>query len=75
MKKSELKQIIKEEINKILKENSLQNVTLHLINADDDPEHSVWAIFKNNKLIKSNFEDIETAKQWAKEKGYVVIDI
>lgn len=81
MKRSELKQIIKEEIQKVLKEYNSEDefakaknkeLFIHLIHAEDDPEHLVYALFdKDDKIIKSDFEDITSAERWANENGYV----
>jgi hypothetical protein len=47
---------------------------IYLTSAEDDEEHLVYALYdKNNKIIKSNFEDVKSAKNWAKEKGYNAI--
>jgi hypothetical protein len=47
---------------------------IYLTSAEDDEEHLVYALYdKNDKIIESNFEDIKSAKDWAKEKGYNAI--
>lgn len=49
---------------------------IYLIPAEDNPEHSVYALFdKNDKIIKSDFEDIASAKEWADENGYVATQL
>jgi len=56
--------------------NENKELFIHLISAEDDPEHSVYALFdKNDKIIKSDFEDIASAKEWADENGYVATQL
>ena len=51
--------------------NENEELSIYLITAEDDPEHSVYALFDNNQnLIKTDFEDIKSAKMWAKENEY-----
>jgi len=58
----------------LVKEN--QEAFIYLVPAEDDPEHSVYALFdKDNKLIQSNFEDTKSAETWAEENGYVAIQL
>jgi hypothetical protein len=49
-------------------------LSIYLVSAEDDPEHLVYALFDNNQnLIKTDFEDIESAKMWAKENEYNMV--
>jgi len=51
--------------------NENEELSIYLVSAEDDPEHSVYALFDNNQnLIKTDFEDIESAEMWAKENEY-----
>jgi hypothetical protein len=51
--------------------NENEELSIYLVSAEDDPEHSVYALFDNNQnLIKTDFEDIESAKMWAEENEY-----
>jgi len=51
--------------------NENEELSIYLVSAEDDPEHSVYALFDNNQnLIKTDFEDIESTEMWAKENEY-----
>ena len=51
--------------------NENEELSIYLVSAEDDPEHSVYALFDNNQnLIKTDFEDIESGKMWAEENEY-----
>ena len=79
------KQILSEEFRRMQKlaglisENQInenKELFIHLIQAEDDPEHSVYALFdKDDKIIKSDFEDTTSAKRWADENGYVITQL
>lgn len=59
---------------KMAKGGGVGELSIHLISAEDDTEHLVYALFdNNNKIIKTDFEDVESAKMWAKENGYNAI--
>ena len=79
------KQILSEEFRRMQKlaglisENQInknKELFIHLIHAEDDPEHLVYALFdKDDKIIKSDFEDITSAERWANENGYVATQL
>ena len=49
-------------------------LSIHLVTAEDDVDHLVYALFdNNNNIVKTDFEDTESAKMWAKENGYNAI--
>ena len=49
---------------------SQEKVYIHLVCDEDEVEHLVYAVFKNNVLVKTDFENYTDAENWCNENGY-----